>query len=90
MVSNLNKETSHSFVGVVVSSNGVDHLDAVHQSWKDFFNGLRVSRLKWLNEFFKSLEILDIIFSLIESLGDSKLDSSPFRGSKVDLSVWLS
>lgn len=32
LVSDLDEEASHALVGVVVASNGVDHLDTVHQS----------------------------------------------------------
>ena len=43
LVGDFDEKTGHSFVGVVVSSDGVDHLDAVHQSWENFLDGLWVS-----------------------------------------------
>ena len=38
LVGDLDKEASHSLVGVVVSGNGVDHFDTVHQSWEGLFD----------------------------------------------------
>jgi hypothetical protein len=89
LVGDLNEEASHSLVGVVVSGDGVDHLDAVHQSWENLFDGLWVSALERLDEFFKCLEILDVILCLVQCFGDSKLNSSPLGGGKVDLRVRL-
>jgi hypothetical protein len=43
LVGDFDKKTGHSLVGVVVSGDGVDHLDAVHQSWEDFLDALWVS-----------------------------------------------
>jgi hypothetical protein len=34
LVGDLDEEASHSFVGVVVTSDGVDHLDGIHKSGK--------------------------------------------------------
>lgn len=39
LVGDLDEETSHSLVSVVVSSYGVDHLDGVHQNWESFDDG---------------------------------------------------
>jgi hypothetical protein len=38
LVCDFSKKSGHSFVGVVVSGNGMNHFDAVHQSWKSFFD----------------------------------------------------
>jgi hypothetical protein len=38
LVGDLNEQTCHSLISVVVSSNGMDHFDAVHQSWENFLN----------------------------------------------------
>ena len=89
LVGDLDEETGHSLVGVVVSGDGVDHLDTVHESWEGVLDGLWVSIVEWLNEFLKGLKILDVIFGLVESFSDSKLDGSPLGGGKVDLVSWL-
>ena len=80
LVRDLHEETGHSLVGVVVSGDGVDHLDTVHQSWKGVLDSLWVSVVEWLDEFLESLKILDVIFGLVESFGDSKLNGSPLGG----------
>ena len=90
LVGNLHEEACHSLIGVVVSGNGVDHLDTVHESWKGLFDGVRISIVQRLDEFLKSLKILDVVFSLIESLSDSELDASPLGGGKINLVSWLS
>jgi len=90
LVGDLNKESGHSLVGVVVSGDGVNHLDTVHQSWEGILDSLWVSIVEWLDEFLKGLKILDVVFSLIEGFGDSKLNGSPLGGGKVDLVSWLS
>jgi hypothetical protein len=74
---NFDKEASHSLIGIVVSSDSVDHLDTVHQCWKNFLDALWSTIVEWLNESLKGLEIFDIIFGLIESFGYSKLNASP-------------
>jgi len=89
LVGDLDKKTGHSLVGVVVSGDGVDHLDTVHQSWKSFLNGLWGTIVEWLNEFLEGLKILDVIFSLIQRFSDSKLNASPLGGGEVDLGVWF-
>lgn len=90
LVGDLDKESSHSLVGVVVSGDGMNHLDTVHQSWKGILDSLRVSIVEWLDEFLKSLEILDVVFGLVKSFSDSELNRSPLGGGKVDLISWLS
>jgi hypothetical protein len=78
----LGKETSHSVVGAVVTSDGVDHLDGVHQSGKDFFNTFRSTILERLDEFVKSLKILDVVLGLVELLGDSEIETKPLGSCK--------
>ena len=90
LVGDLNKESGHSLVGVVVSGDGVDHLDTVHESWQGVLDSLWVSVVEWLDEFLKSLKIFDVIFGLVESFSDSKLNGSPLGGGKVNLVSWLS
>jgi intracellular sulfur oxidation DsrE/DsrF family protein len=77
LVGDLDEKACHSLVSVVVSGDGVNHLDAVHQSWENFLDSLWVSRLKRFNELFESLEVLDVIFSLVQGLSDSELNTSP-------------
>ena len=78
LIGDLSKKSSHSLVGVVISGDSMDHLDTVHQSWKSLFDRFWISFVKWLNEFLKSLKILNVILGFIQSLGNSKLNSSPF------------
>ena len=85
LVGDFHEEACHSLIGVVVSGNGVDHFDTVHESWKGLFDGVRISIVQRLDEFLKGLKILDVVFSLIESLSDSELDASPLGGGEIDL-----
>lgn len=78
----LAEETGHPVVGAVVTSDGVNHLDGVHKSGKNFLDALRSSVIKRLNEFVESLKILDIILGFIELFGDSEIESEPFGGSE--------
>lgn len=55
LVGDLDEKACHSLVSVVVSGDGVDHLDAVHQSWENFLDTLWVARLKRLDELLKGL-----------------------------------
>jgi len=77
LVGDFCEESGHSLVGVVVSCDGVDHLDTVHQSWKCLFDCFWISIIEWLNELLESLEILNVILGFIQSFGNSKLNSSP-------------
>ena len=90
LVGDLDEQASHSLVGVVVSSDGVDHLNTIHQGWKGLFDGVWGSVLEWVDELLKSLEVLNVILGLVEVLGNSELKTSPLRGGQVDLGVWLS
>jgi hypothetical protein len=40
LLSDLNEEAGHALVGVVVPSDSVDHLDAVHKSRQGVLDGL--------------------------------------------------
>lgn len=53
-------------------------------------NGLWVSIIEWLNEFFKGLEVLDVILRLVQSLSDSQLNASPLGSGQVNLVSWVS
>lgn len=74
LVGDAGEQASHAVLSVVVASNSVDHLDGVHQSWKSILNLLRVTLVKWLNEFLQGLQIFHIIFGLVEVLSDSQLN----------------
>ena len=89
LVGDFSKESCHSLVSVIISSDGVDHLDTVHQSWKCLFDGLWSSFVERLDEFFECLKILNVILSFVQSFGNSKLNCSPFGSGKVDLVSWL-
>jgi hypothetical protein len=80
LVSDLDKETSHTLVGVVISGDSMNHLDTIHESWKGLLDGLWCSIIKGLNELLKGLEILDVIFSFVESFSNSELNASPLGG----------
>lgn len=80
LVGDLNEKAGHSLVGVVVSSDGVDHLNTIHQGWKGLFDGVWCSILKWVDKLLKSLEVLYVILGLVKVLGDSELKTSPLRG----------
>jgi hypothetical protein len=89
LVSDLYKEPGHSFIGVVVSGNGVDHLDTVHESWKSLFNSFGISIIEWLDELLKSLKVLNVILGFVESLSNSKFNASPLGSCEVNLISWL-
>lgn len=88
LVGNLDEKSSHSLVCVVVSSDGVNHLDGVHKGGKSVLDRLGCAFIKWLNELFKSLEVLNVVFGFVEGLSDTELNASPFAGGKVDLVSW--
>ena len=77
LVGDLSEESGHSLVSVVVSSDSVDHLDAVHQSWKSLFDAFWISFVKWLDELFEGLEILNVILGFVQSFSNSKFNCSP-------------
>ena len=84
LLSDLDEETSHTIVSVIVPGNGVNHLNTVHESRKGILDGVRGSFIERLDEFLKSGEILDVILGLIESFGDSQFNGSPLGCSEVD------
>jgi hypothetical protein len=90
LVGDLDEQAGHSLIGIVVSSDGVDHLNTIHQGWKGLFDGVWGSIFKWVDKLLKSLEVLYVILGLVEVLGNSKLKTSPFGGGQVDLCIWLS
>lgn len=65
LIGDLDKQAGHTLIGVVVSGNRMDHLDAVHEGWEGFLDGLWSSVVEWLDELLESLKILDIVLSLV-------------------------
>ena len=84
MVSNLDEKSGHSLVSVVVSCDSVNHLDRVHKGGKGVLDGFRSAFVKWLDELFKGLEILNVVFGFVESFSDTELNASPLASGKVD------
>lgn len=84
-VGDLDEKTGHSLVSVVVSSNGVDHLDGIHQSWKGVLDGLWCAIIEWLNKLLKGLEILNVVLGLVKSLSNLKDDVFPLVNGKIHL-----
>ena len=87
LVGDLDKEASHAFISVVVASDGVNHLNGVHQDGESLANSVWVTFVEGLNEAFKSLEVLNVVFSLVKVLSDSELNASPVAEGKVDARV---
>ena len=87
LVGDLHKESGHALSGVVVASDGVDHLDRVHKSRKGLLNGLWAGSVEGLEVFLERLEVLDVILGLRELLSDLVVDSTPVGGGHVDLLV---
>jgi hypothetical protein len=85
LVGDLHEKSSHSLGGVIVSGNGVDHLDGVEKGWEGLLDSNCVASVEGLKELLKSLKVLDIVFGFIKGLSDSVLHTIPIRGSKVDL-----
>lgn len=55
LIGDLDEESGHSLVGAVVSSDGVDHLDTIHESWKSLLDSLWVAFVQWLDELLQGL-----------------------------------
>jgi len=50
LVGDLTEQLSHTIVGIVITSNCVDHLDAIHQTWEGFFDCIWISIVQRLDE----------------------------------------
>lgn len=85
LVGNLDEKSGHSFVGVVVTSDGVDHFNRVHKSRKSLLDGLGCAFVEGFDELFQGLKVLDIVFGFIKSFSNSQLDAGPLASSKVKL-----
>jgi hypothetical protein len=90
LVGDLDEQLGHSLVGVVVPGDGVDHLDAVHQSWEHLLDGFGVSVVQWVDELLKCLQVLDIILGLVEELSHSEVEVSPLGDLKEHVVLALS
>ena len=49
LVSDLDKQAGHTLIGVVISGNRMNHLDAVHEGWEGLLNSLWCSIVEWLD-----------------------------------------
>jgi len=85
LVGDFDEEASHSFISVIVSGDGLNHPDTVHQGRQRLLDGHWVAFVKRFNELLESLQVLDIVLSFVKSLGNSKVDVSPLRGSQMQL-----
>jgi len=74
LVGDTDKETSHTLIGVVVTSDSVDHLYRVHKGGKGVLDRFGVAVIQRLNELFKRLQILDVVLSLVESFSHTQLN----------------
>lgn len=74
LVSDADKETSHTLIGVVVTSDSVNHLNRVHKGGKGVLDRFGVAIIQRFNELFKRLQILDVVFSLVESFSHTQLN----------------
>ena len=85
LVRDLNEQPGHSVVGVIVSSDSVNHLDAIHQGGQGILYGLGGAFVKWLDELLEGRQVLDVILGFIQCLRDSQFNAAPLRGGKVNL-----
>lgn len=74
LLGNLHEETGHAVVGVVVSGDGVDHLDAVHEGGKGILDRVRGAFVEGLDELLEGREVLDVVLGLVKGLGHAQLD----------------
>lgn len=85
LVSDLDEKSSHTLIGVIITSDGVNHLDGVHQGRQGLFDGFGCAFVKGFDKLLKSLKVLDVVLCLIESFSHTKLDASPLAGCKMKL-----
>lgn len=62
----------------------MNHLDRVHQCRQCINDGLRRTSVEWLDELFKSSQVLDIVLCFIQILGYFDLEILPFLSGEVD------
>ena len=87
LVGDLDEETGHTLVSVVITRNGVDHLDGVHQDGEGLLDCNWIAVIEGLNEALEGLEVLYVVLGLVEVLSDSQLDGSPVGESEVNAAV---
>ena len=66
----------------------MNHLDGIHKCGKSFLDAFRIAMVERFDEFFKSLQILDIVLSFTESFCNFEFNASPLRSCKIDLVSW--
>jgi len=87
LVSDLDEEAGHAFVSVVVASDGVDHLDGIHEDGQGLADGDWISVIQRLDKTLQSLEVLDVILGFVEGLSDFELDTPPVAESQVNVRI---
>lgn len=87
LVGDLDKETSHLIVGVVESSDGMDHLDCIHESRKGIDNLLRGAFVEWFQELLKGREVLHVILGFVQLIGEQQIESVVVDHQLVDVLV---
>jgi len=85
LVGDLDEQVGHTLVGVVVTGNGVDHLNRVHQCGEGLCDGVGVTVVQRVDELFKSLQVLHVVLGLVQGFGNSELNASPLGGGEIDL-----
>jgi hypothetical protein len=50
LVCNLAKQFSHTVISIIITSNSVNHLDAIHQTWKSLFDRIWISIIQRFDE----------------------------------------
>jgi len=66
LVSDLAEEVGHGGCAAIVPSDGMDHLDSIHQSWESLNYGFWCALVERFNELFKDPKVFDIVLCLIE------------------------
>ena len=87
LVGDLNEEAGHALVSVVVSGDGVDHLDTVHEHGQGLFDSDWIAIVQRFDETLQRLQVLNIILGFVQVFGDSQLNTAPVRQQQVDTRV---
>lgn len=90
LVSDFDEQTSHSFIGIVVPGDGMNHLDTVHQGRQGILDSLWGSIVKGFDELLKCRQVLDVVLGFVKSFSNSQFNASPLGGSQVNLVSRLS
>ena len=77
LVGDLLEEARHALVGVVVSSDGMDHLNRVHQGGQGLLDAGWSAVVEGLDELLQGLQVLHVVLRLTEGFSDLQLDGPP-------------